>query len=419
MPNSQPKTIWYCHHYAGSPTLGMSYRPYYLTREFCQQGHNAYVVNAAYHHLLLNPKKQKEKVVKQTIDDVPFISLKTRPYQGNGLSRILNMLDYARVIKKQQKKIIALTGKPDVIIVSSAHPFHFPILKKLAKKYNAKLIFEVRDLWPLSLQLLLHTSALHPLIIYLAYLEKQAYQQADSVVSVLQNSMSYMQSRGLSQDKFRYIPNGIWLDELKKSENLPNLHWKAIENLHSKLFKLGYAGALGEPNAMNYLIDAMHLLQEKKVLVHLFIVGDGHLKEKLIQQSERLGLNNITFLPRISKRAIPTFLNQMDALYLGWQPSEIYQYGVSPNKLFDYMASGKPIIESGGDQNGIIRTSGCGVQCEAVNPVQISECIEEVMSMPKSKLEEMGKIGMQAVQAYDYGNLAKQYLQNFSTDEVV
>jgi glycosyltransferase involved in cell wall biosynthesis len=409
MPNSQPKTIWYCHHYAGAPSLGMSYRPYYFTKELCKQGHNAYVVSAAYHHLLLDPKKQKKKVLKQTIDDVPFITLRTRPYQGNGLSRILNMIDYARDFKTQQKKIVALTGKPDVIIVSSAHPFHFKILRKIAKTYNAKLIFEVRDLWPLSLQLLLNKSNLHPLILYLSYLEKKAYQNSDYVVSVLRNSLGYMKNKGLSEEKFRYIPNGISLVELRKSENLPTLHWKSIENLDSKQFKLGYAGALGEPNAMNYLIDAMNVLLQKKVPVHLFIVGEGLLKNQLIKQSEKLGLTNITFLPRISKKAIPTFLDQMDALYLGWQPSEIYQYGVSPNKLFDYMASGKPIIESGGDQNGIIQEAKCGFQCEAGKPTQIANMIEQLYLLPKDEKIKMGDKGRNYVLLHDYSRLANQY----------
>lgn len=413
MPNTSKKNIWYCHHYAGSPSLGMSYRPYYLTRAFRQQGHNAFVVSAAFHHLLLDPQEQQEKAKKKIIDDVPFILLKTRAYQGNGLSRILNMLDYARVFKKEQDKIIALTGKPDVIIVSSAHPFHFPILKNIAKKYNAKLIFEVRDLWPLSLQVLLNKNALHPLILYLSMLEKRAYKQSDYVVSVLKNASSYMQSRGLKEEKFRYIPNGVCLEEEIEADDLPDSHLQMIKSIEPYKFKLGYAGALGEPNAMSYVIDAMQLLQQKNIPVHLIIVGDGQLKNQLIQQSQELGLSNVTFLPRIAKRAIPTFLKQMDALYLGWQPSEIYQYGVSPNKLFDYMASGKPIIESGGDQSGIVKEAECGFQCESAKPEQIAEQIEKVLRLTLSERESLGRNSLKSVSNYDYDMLARLYAQNF------
>ena len=413
--NPKAKTIWYCHHYAGSPSIGMSYRPYYFTKAFRQQGHNAFVVSADFHHLLLNPKAQQENVRHAIIDDVPFITLKARAYQGNGLSRILNMLDYASAFKKNHQEIIALTGKPDVIIVSSAHPFHFPILKKIADKYQSKLIFEVRDLWPLSLQILLKKSAFHPLILYLSYLERKAYKQSDNVVSVLQNASSYMQSKGLKQEKFHYIPNGVCLEEQSQQAKLPDTHSEKLNSLNPGLFKLGYAGALGEPNAMTYAIDAMHLLQQKNIPVHLIIIGDGQQKAHLQQQAQQLKLTNVTFLPRISKKAIPTFLKEMDALYLGWQPSDIYQYGVSPNKLFDYMASGKPIIESGGDMNGIVKQAKCGLQCEAGKVEEIAELIHKLMQLSVNERAQLGDNGYNAMKSFNYMTLAKSYSQVFET----
>ncbi len=413
MPKTQSKTIWYCHHYAGSPSLGMSYRPYYLSREFFKQGHNAFIICADFHHLLLQPQVQQDRVVKKIIDDVPFVFLKARPYEGNGLSRILNMWDYAQAFKKEHKAIVNLTAKPDVIIVSSAHPFHFPILKKIANQYNAKLIFEVRDLWPLSLQVLLSKSVAHPLVLYLSWLEKKAYKHANHVVSVLKNSLDFMKKRGLKKEKFYHIPNGVSLDEQIESASLPDFHQKIIDTHDNEVFKLGYAGALGEPNAMCYLLDAMHLLQKRKVLIHLFIVGDGHLKTQLEHQSQELGLTNITFLSRISKNAIPTFLKQMDALYLGWQPSQIYQYGVSPNKLFDYMASSKPIIESGGDSNGIVKEAKCGFQCEPGKPEQIANIIELLYRLPKEEKIKLGNQGMDYVKKHDYAKLANEFSKLF------
>ena len=194
---NEAKTIWYCHHYAGSPSMGMSYRPYYLTKEFIQAGHNAYVISASYHHLLQKPKLQSKPVVMDMVDEVSFITLKVRKYLGNGLPRLLNMLGYARGFKRHFKKIEKITGKPDVIIVSSSHPFHFPTLKKIAKRYDAKIIFEVRDLWPLSLLELLKISKSHPMIKWLSRIERQAYQGSDAVVSLLKQSLPYMHSKGL------------------------------------------------------------------------------------------------------------------------------------------------------------------------------------------------------------------------------
>ena len=409
------KTIWYCHHYAGSPSQGMSYRPYYLTREFCSAGHRAFVIGASYHHLLQQPCRQKSGIKFTEIDKVNFIFLKTPTYLKNGFGRLVNMLSYVWRLYRHKRDIIGYTGKPDVIIVSSSHPFHFRVLEKIAREYNAKLIFEVRDIWPLSLVDVLKIRTWHPLVIWLGLIERRAYRHADYVVSLLDGAFPHMMARGLEEKRFRVIPNGASIDPVCNHQALPASMLSKIKSLRDQgLFLLGYAGAIGVPNALQYLVSAMELLADKKLPIHCVILGDGELKIELELEVSRLGLKNVSFLPSIKKHEIPAFLGEMDALYLGWNAVDIYKYGVSPNKLFDYMMAGKPVIESGGAERSLIDEVGCGIRCEAADPGAIADAIILVSRMPASRKNEMGERGVRVVEAfYDYKVLAKKYISIF------
>lgn len=410
------KTIWYCHPYAGSPSHGMSYRPYYLTQEFNSIGHRAFVIGASFHHLLQQPFVQNKPVAQHIIDDVPCITFKTRQYAGNGVGRLLNMMSYARAFKRYLEDLLALTGRPDVIIVSSAHPFHFPPLQKIARRFHATLIFEVRDLWPLSLQSLLTIPSWHPLILWLARIERLAYQRADKVVSVLSEAFPYMNKRGLSLTRFHVIPNGVNIEKSDQEEPLSLSIQSKLQTLkETEQYLVGYAGAMGKPNALQYLIDAIAILARNKKPIHAVLVGEGALKDALIKQVHELNISHhVTFLPAITKKQVPHFLKQMDALYLGWNDVSIYQYGVSPNKLFDYMMAAKPIVESGGAPSRMIEKVGCGLNCAAASAEAIAACLTTLYLTPKEKQIKMGLLGRDEVkQRYDYKLLAQQYAELF------
>lgn len=394
----------------------MSYRPYYFTKAFNQVGHQAYVIGASHHHLKQASKPQREAIKKIIIEDVPFILLKTRAYRENGLSRLINMFQYASKFRSQKNKLIKLTGKPDVIIVSSAHPFHFKTLEKIARKYGATLIFEVRDLWPLSLIQLAKLPPLHPLALWIAFIEKRAYKRADAVVSLLDKALPYMQSKGLAPERFHVIPNGTNSAMFRLPEKLPESMVDCIQSVkQTGAFLVGYAGALGEPNALKYLLSAMKQLADREVMVHLFLLGEGALKAELEAYAAQEHLTNITFFDGISKHKLPGFLNQMDVLYLGWNAVDLYQYGVSPNKIFDYMMSGIPILESGGAPQSMIEYVGCGFRCDAANPDAIEDAILSMSQISKDERLAMGARGKQAVEEYyDYQVLTRDYMALFN-----
>jgi glycosyltransferase involved in cell wall biosynthesis len=409
--------IWYLHHYAGSPSQGMSYRPYYLSQVFNQSDHNAYVIAASFHHLQRFSIKTTAPVTPLTIDNQPFIFLKTCPYTSS-FKRVVNMFSYAYKLWRYRKKIIKITGRPDVIIVSSSHPYHFFSAQRIAKQYNAKLIFEVRDLWPLSLIELLNMSRWHPLILLTAWVERSAYRHADQVVSLLPNASAYMQSRGLKPERFVYISNGV--DETTNAQlALPEDYQQYIGALKTKgHFLLGYAGAHGVPNSLDHLIEAMNTLKQAGAKhIHVVLVGNGVEKIHLQQLAKQYALENVSFFDSISKSQIPSFLALMDAVYLGWKNRAIYQYGVSPNKLYDYMLAAKPILHAFSAPCDLVAETKAGLTVEAENPQAIAAGLLKLAAMSKVTLQQMGENGRAAVLSrFTYAVLGKEYMRLFVDD---
>ena len=410
--------IWYLHHYAGSPSLGMSYRPYYLCKEFNKHNYKTYIIGASFHHLQNTPLAQHQPVQHQLIDSQDYIFLKAPYYKGNGYKRFLNMFTYAWRIWRYKKNLVKITGTPSVIIVSSAHPFHYLSARNIAQKCKARLIFEVRDLWPVSLIELHNISHYHPVILLIKWIEKFAYKNSTYVVSLLPYALPYMTQRGLNPERFVYIPNGID-DELDDKIALPESYEQLIkEKKEQGLFLIGYTGAHGVTNALEDLLNALIILKKDNFLpVHFFLVGNGCEKEKLRMIANNNQLSSITFLDCLSKKQIITFLEKMDAVYLGWKDKSLYNYGISPNKIFDYMLSAKPILHITTSQRDIVSETQSGLSVIAVNPVEIANGIKKIVGQPKEELQAMGMRGKKVVlTSFLYENLGKRYIKLFENE---
>ncbi|MFA6303063.1 MAG: glycosyltransferase family 4 protein [Legionella sp.] len=410
-------TIWYLHHYAGSPSLGMSYRPYYLSREFNRNDYKSYVIAASFHHLLHSEIIQKQPVNQQLIDGQDYVFLKTCTYHNNGVMRLINMLSYSYKVWRHSKKLVQITGQPSVLIVSSSHPFHYLSAYRLAKKHKAKLVFEVRDIWPASLVELLNLKSYHPIVLALKWIEKFAYKKSDHVVSLLPNALNYMQQRGLSPDRFTYISNGVAVGEsgVSKHPLSESISELITQKRQQGYFIIGYAGAHGHPNALDDLMDALIILKnENYTKVHFFLVGNGILKQELQDCANKNGLSAISFCDEIPKNQVADFLDQMDAVYLGWKDKPIYEFGISPNKIFDYMFAAKPILLAFSSKDNLVSQTQSGLCVAAEDADDIARGIKKLVALPKGELEQMGLRGKKAVLGnFTYEDLGKKYLALF------
>ena len=223
--------IWYINHYARPASRGKSGRPNLLARELVKSGHSVLVVAASHHHLSSEPVPERDLYEPQEVDGIRFLFLPTRPYHGNALGRYMNMLDFSRGISGLVPSVKSgVVPAPDVVIASSAHVFVYPPARKVATRLGARIIFEVRDLWPLSLVEIAGVHPWHPAIKWMERIEKKAYETADAVVSLLPNAMEHMGPRGLSSDRFHWIPNAVSASEWEgEPAPLPSNLQSAIE----------------------------------------------------------------------------------------------------------------------------------------------------------------------------------------------
>ena len=266
------KTAWIINHYAGSVHHGMIYRHYYLAKEFVKNGYDAYIFAGSHSHLFTKFPEIKGDFTFENIDGIKYCWVKIPASKAaKSISRAINMLAFMFQLFKFKINSIP---KPDVIIVSSPTPF--PIINGYfwAKIFKAKLIFEVRDLWPLSLIELNNMSKYHPFVMLIQWLENFAYKKADRVVSLLPNAKEYMMAHGMAEEKFIHISNGIDLEEL---QNIIPLEQDIIKIIPKDKFIVGYTGTLGIANAMDTFVETAKILKDNKN-IHFIIVGNGGLK---------------------------------------------------------------------------------------------------------------------------------------------
>lgn len=397
-------------HYAGSPEMGMEFRPYYFAREWIKMGHRVDIIAADYSHLRrMNPVVDHD-FQEQVIDGIHYHWIQTGTYEGNGAKRAMTMFRFVSKLWLKAKKIINALS-PDVVIASSTYPLDTYVgqrIRKLSKK-KVKLIHEVHDMWPATLIEIGGMSKWHPFVVVMQIGENSAYKNSDTIVSLLPNAEQYMRAHGLKEGKFICIPNGIVLEEWDRPEELPKEHQAIFETLKlEKKFIVGYFGGHALSNALDILLDIATQIEDRNV--QFVLVGDGVEKVRLMKKAERLSLNNVTFMDSIPKRAIPTLCEMLDCIYMGEHDSPLQRFGLCLNKMFDCMASGKPSICVTAMESYFTEYN-CGYDMNASNIKAICKRIENVKQLDMKKLEEIRENGQRAAQRiFNYKSLAERFI---------
>ena len=398
-------------HYAGSLYHGMEYRPYYLGRAWVAMGHTITIAAATVSHVrTILPKVQKAAITQEMIDGIQYLWFKTLAYDGNGVSRAINILTFVGQLLLH-RNWISRTVSPDVVIASSTYPLDIIAARAIAKKSYAKLVFEVHDLWPLTLLEIGNMHPWNPFILLLQWAENYAYRISTHVISMLSHADSHMIAHGMLPSKFSYIPNGVDPAEWGNNNmDLPDEHFQILDMLKTKgNFIVGYTGGHNISNALEFLIEAALLLKTTPVL--FVLVGKGTEKSKLESSAGRLGLRNVFFLSPVPKRCVPLLLNKFDAVYIGWRKEPIYQFGISPNKLLDYMMAARPVIHAVDAPNDWVAESGCGISIPPENPHEIAQATLKLMNLSEEERIKMGQRGKAYILAnHDYRVLAKQFI---------
>ncbi len=406
--------ILYLNHYAGSPALGMEFRPYYLAREWVRSGHRVDMVAASFSHVRSRqPELNGQPLsapLQQAVDGIHYHWFPTPAYQGNGLGRIKNIWAFLRQVWAATDALIAQT-RPDVVIASSTYPMDIWVARRIARRAGAKLVFEVHDLWPLSPIELSGMSRRHPFIMLVQKAEDDAYRDADVVISMLPKVHDYMASRGLDCAKLHIVPNGITLDEW--SGTPPPLREDVADAITRAKAAgrtvIGYAGSMGQPNALDTLLDAARLLKDQPLAVVL--VGSGHERERLQRRVADERLRHVELLPPIPKAQIPSLLAAVDIAYIGWQRVPIYRFGIAPNKLMDYMMARCAVLHSVEAGNDPVAEAGCGLTVPPQDAAAVAAGLQQLAALSADQRRVMGERGRAFVLAnHTYPVLAQRFL---------
>lgn len=398
--------ILYINHYAGTPALGMEYRPFYLAREWARGGHRVQMLAADFSHV----RAQQPQAGDQDIDGIAYRWLATPRYQGNGIGRVKNIAAFLRAVWADTPRLLR-EFKPDVVIASSTYPMDIWVARRIARMARARLVYEVHDLWPLSPIELSGMSPWHPFALLCQAAENAAYRDADVVVSMLPKVQGHMAAHGLDLKKLTIVPNGITLDEWQG--DAPPLREDVAQHLAQAHAAgrtvVGYAGSMGQPNALDTLLDAAALLRAEPL--QFVLVGSGHEQARLAQRAQSEGLSNVTFLPPIPKLQVPSFLAGVDIAYIGWQRVPIYRFGIAPNKLMDYMMARCAVLHSVDAGNDPVAEAGCGLTVAPGSAPAVAVGLRRLAALSPAERLAMGERGQAFVLAnHTYPVLAQRFL---------
>ena len=394
-------------HYAGSDYHGMEFRPFYMAREWKNKGHNVTILGANFSHLRKNNPVIEKDFQEEVIDGITYVWVKTPQYQGNGVGRIKNISTFMWKLRTNYK-MLADKYKPDAVIASSTYPLDIYPAHRIAKRCNAKLCFEIHDLWPLSPMEIGGFSEKNPAIVILQRAEDFAFKNSDVIVSILPNADKHIRERGFSTDKFVYVPNGILTGE--KNEAPMEKTIERLQELKEQgYFLVGYTGNHSPANVLDTMIDAAKKTTDEKV--KYVLVGKGNVKNELMEYAKANNVTNIEFLDPVLKDNMDNVLELLDIGYIGLKKQNLFNYGVSPNKLFDYMMASLPVIYAVEASNDPVKDSNCGISVPAENPEAVVEAVMKIKNLSEQEKIKMGGNGKKYVlDNHMYEGLADKFL---------
>jgi glycosyltransferase involved in cell wall biosynthesis len=233
------------------------------------------------------------------------------------------------------------------------------------------------------------------------------YRRADKIVVLLPKAVDYIAPLGIAADKVVWIPNGVELDGYDKPSP-PAIHDK---------FTLMYFGAHGQANGLDCVLGAMVELGKRPNMQHvrLRLIGDGPLKSALIAQASHLNLSTVIFEDPVPKAKIQQLASEADAFVICVKDlPQLYRYGISMNKLFDYLAASRPIIMASAAANDPVRDAGAGFTVKPENSFELAETIYKLVTLSQDQRTAMGEAGRDYVERHhSYSSLASKFASVF------
>ena len=297
-------------------------------------------------------------------------------------------------------------GQPDVVVVSS--PTFFAILSGwwIARRRRARLVVEVRDLWP-AIFVELGVLTNRWIIRVLEILEMAAYRVADRVVLVSEGFKASLTDRGIPASKLAVIRNGVDLDRFSDDQpSEPAVRTKLGAHDEDDVLVL-YVGAHGISHGLTSVADAASALEEDRRIRFAF-VGEGAAKAELEERVRELGLDNVVLHPGVSRDEVPGILAAADICLAPLRDVPLFSTFI-PSKIFEYLGSGKAVVGALRGEPARILDEAGAVVVQPEDSTALAEAIEQLAD-DADRRATMGKQGRAYVEAnFDRRELAAQY----------
>ena len=409
--------FWIFNHYATTPLTGPLLRHYYFAEYLKERNIETTVFAANELHQTGGCVDTHGKPCLRTEEEgVPFVFVKTSKYEGNGISRVKNMVSFFLGLLKISKGYAKQYGKPDVIMGSSAHPLTSIAGILVARRFRVPAIVEVRDLWPEAIFSFGKVKMNSLVGRLLSAGEKWMYVHADAIVFTKEGDVDHIKEMGWDKDhggkidlaKCHYINNGVNLKDYYASIEKDILKDPDLED---DSFKVVYTGTVRPVNNVGNLLDTAKLLKDKKDIKFL-IFGGGSELEKLEKRVQDEHIDNVIFKGFVEKKYIPYILSRSSVNVLNYsQANYNWSRGNSSNKLFEYMASGKPIISTVKMGYCILDKYQCGLSLEECTAKALAEQILKIHDMPEEAYAQMAENAKNGAKDFDFPVLTRKLYQ--------
>ena len=405
------KTITMVNHYgAQEKYLGFSRYPNW-GKFLVEQGDSVYIIcdgNIHNSNICLLTDEDDYRIIKD--NGINYVYIRTHRYTGNGISRVLNLVSfYFSALRTIQK-----LPKADFVIAQTPNPLACLAALKYSKKLNIPCICDVVDLWPESIVVYNHMSRNNPVIAMLYKLEKWIYKKCDALIFSIPGGYQYIIDKGwessVPKEKVFHINTGVDVGAFdRKKEKCTRNDY--MDNLEKK-FKVVYSGAVRLVNNLDILVKAGEIIHNKGFKdIIILIHGAGDYVEDLKEYCRKKNINNVKLFGRIKKDDIPYVLSNADLCILCYQNTPILRYGGSMNKLFDYFASGKPVVSNAKMNYSLIEQYQCGYELDSNDPNKMAECIIKFYEMSAQERYTFGINSRKAAEDFDIPKLGSKLLK--------
>lgn len=401
MTGSGNGSVWILFHYGGPPGCGRFERQCELAQALADGGFAVTVFYASFHHLLgsvIDGPPVPEHEYRES-GHVRYLPVRCRKYSGNGVRRVLNMADFVLGVVIRAIRWRLRGRRVRCVIASSPHPFCWIGAVCARWLHGCRAIFEVRDIWPDSLIELGVAHASHPFVSAVRSIVRHAYRKADGIVFVMERGAEHLCSLGIGREarSIAIIGNGVSAEVVTGRAGhyvVPVSIGRIIErNRESGRFLFAYAGAMGPPNALHHLIYLRRWLSRERPGqvpgYHFIVMGDGPSREELLAELDAPGVDLFSVVDSVPKEVVPSVLRRVDAAVVFWNDAEVYRFGVSPNKLWEYLALGLPVLWVGGLGGMLVHEGKVGLVVGGGDPAGFDAAARSLAEMEPSEIEGM------------------------------